>query len=63
MIAEEATDKWTTLDVIEVKREGEALAIVTSPATFLIGPLNEFAEQVVDLIGDEDGRESGQAAL
>lgn len=56
MIAEEATDQWTKLDVIRVKREGEALAIVTSPATFIIGPLNEFAEMVVDLLGDEDAK-------
>ncbi len=54
MLADEAHDKWETLDVNEVKREGQSLAIVTGPLTILIEPLNEFAEKVVDLIGKDD---------
>lgn len=56
LIAEEQFDRWTKIDVVDIRREGEALAIVTSPATFIIGPLNEFAEKVVDLLGEEDAK-------
>lgn len=59
MIANESRDEWETFDVIDVKREGESLVIVTPPLTFIIAPLNEFAEKVVDLIGPEDsGRDN-----
>ena len=50
MIAEEAYDKWTEFEVIDVKVEGESLVIVTRYFTALVGPLKEFAEKVVDLI-------------
>jgi hypothetical protein len=54
MIAEEQFDKWTELDVIDVKKEGQSLAIVTGPVTFIIGPLKELAERTVDLLDDKD---------
>jgi hypothetical protein len=57
MIANEAHDEWTELEVIDIKKEGESLAIVTPPFTIIVGPLNEFAETVVDLVGS-DGEEA-----
>lgn len=51
MLADEAHDKWEELEVVDIKREGESLAIVTRPLTILVGPFNEFSEAVVDLVG------------
>ena len=53
MIADEARDDFWTEDIIDVKREGESLVIVTLPRTFIVGPFKEFAEKVVDLYDDE----------
>lgn len=58
VIAEEQFDKWTELDVVDVKKEGQSLAIVTAPATFIIGPLKELAEKAVDMLDGEDTDES-----
>lgn len=51
MVADEARDAWVEHEVIDIKKEGESLVVVTRPLTFIVGPLTEFAEAVVDLVG------------
>lgn len=51
MIADEARDSWVEHEVIDIKREGESLVVVTRPLTFIVGPFEEFANAVVDLVG------------
>lgn len=54
MIADEAHDSWEESEVIDIKKEGESLAIATPLRTIIVGPFDLFAEAVVDLVGKED---------
>lgn len=54
MIADEAHDSWESYDIIDIKREGPTLAIVSAPLTLIISDFDKFSETVIDLVGSDD---------
>lgn len=49
-IVDEARDEADAYPVLELKREREAIAIITPSLSIFIGPAEEFLEQAIDLL-------------